>query len=141
MQLLDCPEQETGAIYVGITRYNHSQVPLTQKERFVPIRKKIVDDQGHIIAGCLAEMYCWHIVWVDVLWVDEPYRKQGLGSQLLQAVEDDARRAGCELIHLDTFDFQAKDFYLRHGYEVFGILEDCPKGHCRYNLKKTLTPC
>ncbi len=138
MKILDCPEQETGVIYEGITRYNNSCVPLTQEKRWIPIRKKIVDDAGNIIAGCLAEMYCWHIAWVDVLWVDEPYRKQGLGSQLLKAVEDEARQAGCELIHLDTFDFQAKDFYLRHGYEVFGILEDCPKGHRRYNLKKKL---
>ena len=42
------------------------------------------------------------------------------------------------LIHLDTFDFQAKDFYLKHGYEVFGVLDDCPKGHKRYYMKKVL---
>ena len=29
-------------------------------------------------------------------------------------------------------------FYLKHGYEIFGILEDCPKGHKRYYLKKSL---
>ena len=62
----------------------------------------------------------------------------GLGSKLLAEVERTAVEAGCTLIHLDTFDFQAKDFYLRHGYEVFGVLEDCPEGHCRYYLKKKL---
>jgi hypothetical protein len=39
-------------------------------------------------------------------------------------------------LHLDTFDFQAKDFYVKHGYEVFGVLEDCPEGHVRYFMKK-----
>ena len=48
------------------------------------------------------------------------------------------KKLGATLAHLDTFDFQAKDFYLKHGYEVFGILDDCPKGHKRYYMKKVL---
>jgi hypothetical protein len=38
--------------------------------------------------------------------------------------------------HLDTFDWQAKEFYEHLGYEVFGILENCPRGHNRYYMKK-----
>lgn len=45
---------------------------------------------------------------------------------------------GCNLVHLDTFDFQAKDFYLKHGYEVFGVLDDCPMEHKRYYMKKNI---
>ena len=59
-----------------------------------------------------------------------------MGEKLLKEVEKIAINQGCELIHLDTFDFQAKDFYLKYGYEIFGVLEDCPEGHCRYYLKK-----
>lgn len=70
--------------------------------------------------------------------MDEKYRKTGFGSKLLKEVEKIAEREGCSLIHLDTFDFQAKDFYVRHGYEIFGVLEDCPVNHCRYYLKKKL---
>lgn len=51
-------------------------------------------------------------------------------------VEKSAIKKGCELIHLDTFDFQAKDFYLKYGYEIFGVLEDCPEKHKRYYSKK-----
>jgi hypothetical protein len=40
--------------------------------------------------------------------------------------------------HLDTFDFQAEAFYLKGGYEMFGILDDCPPGHKRFFLRKTL---
>jgi hypothetical protein len=39
---------------------------------------------------------------------------------------------------LDTFDFQARGFYERNGYELFGTLDDCPPGHKRYYLKKAL---
>lgn len=71
-----------------------------------------------------------------VLFVDEKHRKQGLGHILLEAMEEEAKSLDIKLIHLDTFDFQAKDFYLKHGYEVFGVLDDCPQGHKRYYMKK-----
>ena len=83
-------------------------------------------------------MYCWNVTYIDTLWVDETYRGKGLGSQLLTEVERTAKENGCYLIHLDTFDFQAKEFYKKQGYEVFGILEDCPKEHCRYYLMKKI---
>ena len=51
-------------------------------------------------------------------------------------LENIAAGEGCSLIHPDTFDFQAKDFYRKLGYEVFGILDGCPEWHCRYYLKK-----
>ena len=58
--------------------------------------------------------------------------------ELIKKVEEIAKQKGCGLIHLDSFDWQAKDFYLKHGYEVFGILDDCPPGHKRYYMKKIL---
>ena len=57
---------------------------------------------------------------------------------MLAKVEKIAKKYSANLVHLDTFDFQAKDFYLKHGYEVFGVLEDCPKCHKRYYMKKVL---
>ena len=61
-----------------------------------------------------------------------------MGSLLLERVEKEAQAMGVSLSHLDTFDFQAKDFYLKHGYEIFGVLENCPPGHNRFYLKKSL---
>jgi GNAT superfamily N-acetyltransferase len=68
-------------------------------------------------------MYCWRTVQIESLWVDPRYRSKGYGSTLLRKVEEEAHKRGCSLIHLDTFDFQAKDFYLAHAYEVFGVLD------------------
>ena len=84
-------------------------------------------------------MYCWNVAYIDTLCVDEAYRGKGLGAKLLAEVESAAKEKGCYLIHLDTFDFQAKEFYEKQGYEVFGVLEDCPKRHCRYYLKKVIS--
>ena len=139
-QIIDCTGDDDDVILQGLVRYNVEQVPPTQEPGFVNINKKIVDENGDIIAGCLAEMYFWNILYISILWVDERFRHQGLGSGLLREMEAIARRERCTLIHLDTFDFQAKDFYLRHGFELFGVLEDCPPGHCRYYLKKNLAP-
>ena len=138
MRIVDCEERDEQYLYDGLTEYNLSQVPLTQQIPYQPLNKKVVDDDDRIIAGCIARMYCWNVVYVDILWVDEQYRKAGLGRWLLRAVEEEAVRNHCTLIHLDTFDFQAKDFYLKQGFEIFGVLEDCPPGHCRYYLKKKL---
>lgn len=137
-EIINCVDTDADDICDKLVEYNLSRVPKTQETDFVNIYKKIVNDEGEIIAGCLAKMYCWNVIYVDILWIDEAYRKQGLGSKLLKEIERIAVEEDCTLIHLDTFDFQAKDFYIKHGYEVFGVLEDCPKEHCRYYLKKKL---
>lgn len=136
--IVNCSNNDAEYICDKLVEYNLSQVPKTQQIDFVNINKKIVDERNNIIAGCLAKMYCWNVIYIDILWVDEPYRKHGFGTTLLKEIEKVALEEKCSLIHLDTFDFQAKDFYIKQGYEVFGVLEDCPENHCRYYLKKTL---
>ena len=134
----NCKDGDADYIIDRLVEYNLAKVPAKQKFLFETLDKKITDDNGRIIAGCVARMYCWNVTYIDTLWVDETYRGKGLGSQLLTEVERTAKENGCYLIHLDTFDFQAKEFYKKQGYEVFGILEDCPKEHCRYYLMKKI---
>jgi hypothetical protein len=42
--------------------------------------------------------------------------------------------------HLTTHDFQARPFYEKHGYTVFGQLKDLPRGRVKYYMQKTLAP-
>ncbi len=137
-EIKDCERSDASYIGDNLVQYNLSKVPSTQEEDFIDIYRKIVDENNNIIGGCLAKMYCWNVMYIDVLWIDEAHRKQGLGVKLLKEIERVAIEKKCTLIHLDTFDFQAKDFYVNQGYEIFGVLEDCPKNHCRYYLKKKL---
>lgn len=120
--IINCTNNDADYICDRLVEYNLRQVEKTQKVDFVNINKKVVDENNIIIAGCIAKMYCWNIVYVDILWVDEQYRKHGLGTKLLNEIEKIAIEEKCNLIHLDTFDFQAKDFYIKQGYEVFGVL-------------------
>jgi hypothetical protein len=52
--------------------------------------------------------------------------------------EAEAVQRGCRAVALDTFSFQARGFYERLGYSVFGVLNDCPPGHSRFYLTKRL---
>lgn len=117
--------------------FNFAQVPPTQKDPEVDLSLCLKED-GKVVAGINACMYAWYIVYVHILFIEESHRGKDLGSFLLKKVETEAKAKGAKLIHLDTFDFQAKDFYLKHGYEIFGTLDDCPPGHKRYYLKKAL---
>lgn len=136
--ILESSREECEIVDNGIVEYNASKVPFTQEPSFVPINRIIKDPNGEMQAGINSVLYCWNCLYIDVLWVREDCRKEGYGSLLLLEVEKIAKEKGCNLIHLDTFDFQAKEFYLKHGYEVFGVLEDCPVDHKRYYLKKRI---
>ncbi len=137
-KITDCADGDIDAIYSGLTESNCRKVPELRNGRYYEINKKIADESGKVIAGCVAEVNQWNALHIDALWVSEDYQRRGLGSRLLKEVECAAAENGCTLVHLSTFDFQAKDFYIKHGFEVFGTLENCPEGHCRYYLKKNL---
>ena len=96
------------------------------------------DESGNFVGGIIGYFYLEECLYIHILFIEEGRRHQGLGSALLKKIEDEAIAMKIKIIHLDTFDFQAKDFYLQHGYTVFGVLDDCPQGHKRYSMKKKL---
>jgi len=75
---------------------------------------------------------------VDLLFVPDTLRGRGLGSELMKRAEEEALARGCHSAWLDTFQFQARGFYERIGYQIFGELSDFPAGHARYFMKKAL---
>lgn len=91
-----------------------------------------------IIRGGLLGGTGWNWLYVDVLWVDEACRGKGYGSALLAAAEKEAQTRGCSGVYFDTFGSQALPFYQKHGYSVFGVLEDYPPGSRRSFLQKRL---
>ena len=101
------------------------------------IRIFVHDPQNKVIGGITADIFDqW--AYISLLWVEESQRKRGIGSKLIKIVEKEAIRMGCKLAHVDTYSFEAKPLYERLGYEVFAVLEDYPKGHSKYFLKKRL---
>ena len=129
--------EDTTWIDTKIDEFNIGKLSFTGKKLEIPLNY-VVKDNNKIIAGIKCCFYLEEVLYVNVIFVDENYRLQRLGSLLLNKVEDEAIALGAKLAHLYTFDFQAKDFYLKHGYIIFGVLEDCPVGHTCYYLKKKL---
>ena len=95
------------------------------------------DYDGNVIAGILGGTY-WGWMHLDILWVDEKYRKTGIGSKLLKAAEEEAVRRGCHSVHVDTMSWQAPEFYKKHGYRIIGELDNIPNGNKKYHLVKEL---
>lgn len=75
---------------------------------------------------------------LELLYLPEHLRGSGLGRRMMKQAEKEAVRRGCHAAWLDTFSFQARGFYERLGYEVFGTLDDYPPGHARFFLRKSL---
>jgi GNAT superfamily N-acetyltransferase len=132
---VDKPEESAwGTIGRGVSSYNRQQAGDNQFQRLC---FALQSPDQEIVGGVLGEVY-WSWLHVDLLWVQEELRGRGHGHRLLQAVEGEARQRGARNAYLDTFSFQALDFYERHGYHVFGELQDFPPGHQRYFLTKQL---
>jgi GNAT superfamily N-acetyltransferase len=81
-----------------------------------------------------AVSYDW--LFVELLFVPEADRGRSLGTALIGQAEALARKRGCVGLWLETFAFQARGFYERLGFTVFGTLEDNPVGHSHFFLRK-----
>jgi ribosomal protein S18 acetylase RimI-like enzyme len=73
-----------------------------------------------------------------VLIIPEALRRKGLGRKLMEQAEKIARTRNLTGIWLDTFDFQARPFYEKLGFTIFGELKDHPRGISQYWLQKRL---
>lgn len=116
--------------------YNLKHFPDDLKGRYQEINLLLRNADGQILGGIVGEI-CWNWLEIHYLFVDEPYRKSGYGAKLLNEVEKIAIEKQCEFAKLDTLSFQALDFYIKQGYEVYGKIENAGR-HTHYYLKKEL---
>jgi GNAT superfamily N-acetyltransferase len=118
----------------AISQYNDEQAGDDNGKSLCYVLK---GPDGEIAGGVIGATY-WEWLHIDLMWIREELRGRGYGHRLLTLAEEEARRRGARHAELDTFSFQAPDFYRKQGYQVFGELHEYPAGHQRYYLTKRL---
>jgi len=121
------------AVLGSLIAFNDAKVG---ESGYRPIAFAIEDDRGQMIGGLSgATAYGW--LFIELLFVPEPLRGQGVGTELLRRAEAAAVARGCHSVWLDTFEFQARGFYERLGYTCFGELKNYPTAS-RFFMSKQL---
>jgi len=133
-QIVYMDQPEWGTIGGGIHNFNTQQVGESNEQNLCFV---LQGPEQEIVGGVIGSTY-WGWFYINLMWVEDEFRGQGYGHRLLMLAEEEARKRGVKNAYLDTFSFQALDFYKKLGYQVFGELGDFPAGHTRYFLKKEL---
>ncbi|WP_051960796.1 GNAT family N-acetyltransferase [Devosia riboflavina] len=130
--------ESRAAIVNGLIAFNRSQTP-DFTGPMANVGLTLTDPETGAVDGGLTARITFGRMFVELLFVPERLRGQGLGRKLMERAEVVAREHGCGGIWLDTYSFQAPEFYKKLGYTVFGELTDYPPGSSRYFLHKQLS--
>ena len=123
--------QEIGNL---IRSYNRSKREAAESE---PLNLYVEDDSGQLMAGLVAETF-GNWLEIEYLFVKEDLRGQGIGSQLLQQAESEAKKRNCRFAFVNTYQFQAPAFYQKKGYKEVFTLKDYPYTGQRHYYQKDL---
>ena len=127
-------DDDADVILNGLDTYSEAY---EQECENVVFHKKLVDKDGQFVAGVIADVDKGAGGSVDALFVEEPLRRQGLGTYLLREVEKLARENGASMILTNAGDWNV-GFFKKNGYSIRGELKDVPKGHNCYELYKMI---
>ena len=127
-------EADREAVLVPLRAYNASRA---QDPRHRPVAVMLTDGHGNQVGGLWGKcVYDW--LFIELLAVPEEHRGKNYGRALMLEAENIARTNQCIGIWLDTYEFQARGFYEKLGFEVFGTLNDRPVGQKQFFLQKRL---
>ena len=118
----------------GVDNYN---IAATGLPECFPVNFVLRGERGDILGGILGQLW-GNWLQIAYLWVAEATRGAGHGTRLLENAEAYARSRGAVGATVETHSFQAKPFYERLGYVVFGTLDGYPPGHLKFFLRKAL---
>ena len=131
----DPSDADLQALRDGYAAFTEAQIG---KEDRREIAFFIRDAPGAVIGGVKGSYSNYEWLWIDLLWVSSEHRGIGYGASLMAHIEEEAKRNGCSNAYLNSFSFQAVEFYKKIGYRVFGEMKDFPPGHSVCCLSKKL---
>jgi GNAT superfamily N-acetyltransferase len=136
LTVTDAPgERAEAAIRDGLSAYNFEKAGYRDQR---PLAILVSDpDTGEVVGGLLGRT-SMGLLYIDRFFLPETMRRQGLGTKVLSAAEEEGARRGCSRAVLSTLSFQAPGFYERMGWQVLGRIDCDPPGHTRFTMTKTL---
>jgi GNAT superfamily N-acetyltransferase len=96
----------------------------TMWDHDVPVAVLALSDV-RVVGGLIGKIF---FNWLDaeLVWVEKPFRRSGIGKFVLQQAEEQARNRCLTGIYLWTQSWQAPDFYRKLGYEQFAEFDNFP---------------
>jgi GNAT superfamily N-acetyltransferase len=121
----------------GLSGYNLEKAGYRDQR---PLAVLVCDpDSGEPVGGIIGRT-SMGLLFIDRFFLPEAMRKQGLGSRVIRAAEEEGVRRGCSRAILFTVSFQAPGFYLKQGWRELGRIECDPPGHTRFCMTKRIAP-
>lgn len=107
------------------------------KTSFEPFGFLVHNDSEKLIGGCTGELV-YGTLYIKFLWVEKLERGKGIGRKLIEKAENFAKENNCCNITLHTFNWQAKEFYEKMGYNTEFIYDGYDDNFQLYFFRKRL---
>jgi GNAT superfamily N-acetyltransferase len=127
-------EQMREVIANGLDDFNDDVIGYGDRRALAVVVK---DASGKVVGGALGRSSLG-LLFLDLFYLPKSLRGSGLGTQILNAFEEEGRKRGCCSAVLYTLSFQAPQFYERNGWRIFGDIPCHPDGASRVFLTKLL---
>ena len=134
LKLENIESEKTQELANLIRTYNRSNREPSKSE---PLNIYAEDEMGNLMAGMVAETF-GNWLEIEYLYVRDDLRRQGFGSKILEMAEKESKTRGCKYSVVNTFNFQAPNFYEKHGYKEVFALKEYPYTGERYYYTKEL---
>jgi GNAT superfamily N-acetyltransferase len=119
----DVSEEDKNTFHNGLHRHVVAHVG----DGYKGIRiKLVIRDRGCELIGGLTAWTTLRNLIFECVWVEERFRRKGLGRMLVMEMERIARENGCIASQAYCFSFQAPEFFEKMGYKTLGVSDGYP---------------
>ena len=134
MEIIDLNEEQVEDIESRLSSFDENYITY-KMDGCIQIG---VEDDGKLIAGLDACITAFKILYVSTVFVDEEYRRKGIGARMIREMEKRALAMGVKTVRLDTFNWQGKEFYEALDYQCVGQYDNAEDSYSEYFFLKRL---
>ena len=134
MRIIDLNEEQVEDIETRLSSFDENHITY-KMDGCIRIG---VEEDGKLIAGLDACITTFKILYVSTVFVNEEYRRKGIGARMIHEMEKRAAAMDVNTIRLDTFDWQGKEFYEALDYQCVGHYDNSEDGYSEYFFMKRI---